>query len=144
MSAIQIEKLDRIIHRFVNVEHELSSGPAGDVFVKLSKEYAELEPTAKAAQVLKQAYTERHDVEDMLKAGGELASMAEAERVSLDSKIERLEHNIRILLLPRDAADERNVILEVRAGTGGDEAAIFAGDLFRMYQRYAASKNWRG
>ena len=80
MSAIQIEKLDRIIHRFANVEHELSSGPAGDVFVKLSKEYAELEPTAKAAQNLKQAYTERHDVEDMLKAGGELAAMAEAER----------------------------------------------------------------
>jgi peptide chain release factor 1 len=143
MSAIQIEKLDRIIHRFAGVEHELSSGPAGDVFVKLSKEYAELEPTAKAAQALKQVYTERHEVEDMLKAGGEMASMAEAERVSLDAKIEQLEHAIRILLLPRDAADERNVILEVRAGTGGDEAAIFAGDLFRMYQRYAASKNWR-
>ncbi|MDO8353821.1 MAG: PCRF domain-containing protein, partial [Aestuariivirga sp.] len=143
MSAIQIEKLDRIIHRFANVEHELSSGPAGDVFVKLSKEYAELEPTAKAAQNLKQAYTERRDVDEMLKAGGELAAMAEAERDSLDAKIVELEHAIRILLLPRDAADERNVILEVRAGTGGDEAAIFAGDLFRMYQRYAASKGWR-
>jgi peptide chain release factor 1 len=143
MSAIQIEKLDRIIHRFANVEHELSSGPAGDVFVKLSKEYAELEPTARAAQKLKQAYTERHGVEEMLKAGGELAAMAEAERDSLDSKIGELEHAVRILLLPRDAADERNVILEVRAGTGGDEAAIFAGDLFRMYQRYAASKGWR-
>ena len=79
----------------------------------------------------------------MLKAGGELAAMAEAERDSLDAKIVELEHAIRILLLPRDAADERNVILEVRAGTGGDEAAIFAGDLFRMYQRYAASKGWR-
>jgi peptide chain release factor 1 len=85
MSAIQIEKLDRIIHRFANVEHELSSGPAGDVFVKLSKEYAELEPTAKAAQNLKQAYTERRDVDDMLKAGGELAAMAEAERETLDA-----------------------------------------------------------
>ena len=69
--------------------------------------------------------------------------MAEAERDSLDAKIVELEHAIRILLLPKDAADERNVILEVRAGTGGDEAAIFAGDLFRMYQRYAASKGWR-
>src|SRR5204863_2927075 len=117
MSAIQIEKLDRIIHRFAGVEHELSSGPAGDVFVRLSKEYAELEPTAKAALNLKQAYTERRDVEDMLKAGGELAAMAEAERETLDSKIVELEHAIRILLLPRDAADERNVILEVRAGT---------------------------
>ena len=70
MSAIAIEKLDRIIHRFANVEHELSSGPSGDMFVKLSKEYAEMEPTAKAAQALKHAYKERDDVDDMLKAGG--------------------------------------------------------------------------
>ena len=69
--------------------------------------------------------------------------MAEAERDALVPRIAELEHAIRILLLPKDAADERNVILEVRAGTGGDEAAIFAGDLFRMYQRYAASKGWR-
>jgi peptide chain release factor 1 len=143
MSAIKIEKLDRIVHRFVNVEHELSSGPSGDMFVKLSKEYAELGPTAKAAQTLKQAYQERRDVNEMLKAGGELAAMAEAEVPALDAKIEKLEHDIRILLLPKDAADDRNVILEVRAGTGGDEAAIFAGDLFRMYQRYANSRNWR-
>lgn len=79
----------------------------------------------------------------MLAAGGELAEMAEAEKPLLTEKIESLEKHMRILLLPKDAADERNVILEVRAGTGGDEAAIFAGDLFRMYQRYAASKNWR-
>ena len=143
MSAIAIEKLDRIIHRFANVEHELSSGHSGDMFVKLSKEYAEMEPTAKAAQALKHAYKERDDVDDMLKAGGEMAAMAEAERDALVPRIAELEHAIRILLLPKDAADERNVILEVRAGTGGDEAAIFAGDLFRMYQRYAASKGWR-
>jgi peptide chain release factor 1 len=79
----------------------------------------------------------------MLKAGGELAQMAEHEREHLDQSIHKLEHEIRILLLPKDQADERNVILEVRAGTGGDEAAIFAGDLFRMYQRYAAFKGWR-
>jgi peptide chain release factor 1 len=69
--------------------------------------------------------------------------MAAAEKPELDSRIAQLEHDIRILLLPKDAADERNVILEVRAGTGGDEAAIFAGDLFRMYQRYASSKGWK-
>jgi peptide chain release factor 1 len=143
MSAIQNEKLDRIIHRFANVEHELSSGPPGDQFVKLSKEYAELEPTARAAQSLKQAYNERRDVEEMLKAGGEMAAMAEAEVPAVNARIEQLEHDIRILLLPKDTADDHNVILEVRAGTGGDEAAIFAGDLFRMYQRYANSRNWR-
>jgi peptide chain release factor 1 len=142
MSRISPEKLERIIQRFASVEHELSSGPAGDVFVRLSKEYAELEPTAKAALVLKQTYGERRDAEEMRAAGGELAEMAEAEIASLDQRIGRLEHELRILLLPRDAADDRNVILEVRAGTGGDEAAIFAGDLFRMYQRYAGSRNW--
>ena len=143
MNAVPIEKLDRIIQRFASVEHGLSSGATGGEFVRLSKEYAELEPTAKAARTLQKVYGERRGVEDMLKAGGELAGMAELERASLDETIARLEHGMRLLLLPRDAADERNVILEVRAGTGGDEAAIFAGDLFRMYQRYAASKGWR-
>jgi peptide chain release factor 1 len=144
MSAIGIEKLDRIIQRFATVEHGMSSsGASGEAFVKLSKEYADLEPTAKAAQALKRSYDERRDVEEMLKAGGELAEMAEVERQAIEEKIARMEHDIRILLLPKDAADEKNVILEVRAGTGGDEAAIFAGDLFRMYQRYAGSKGWK-
>jgi peptide chain release factor 1 len=143
MTAVAIEKLDRIIHRFASVEHALSSGASGESFVKLSKEYSELEPAARAAMGLKKAYGERRDVEDMLAAGGEMADMAAAEKPELDSRIAQLEHDIRILLLPKDAADERNVILEVRAGTGGDEAAIFAGDLFRMYQRYASSKGWK-
>jgi peptide chain release factor 1 len=143
MTAVAIEKLDRIIHRFASVEHELASGASGEAFVKLSKEYAELEPTARAAMGLKKAYGERRDVEEMLAAGGEMADMAAAEKPELDTRIAQMEHDIRILLLPRDAADERNVILEVRDGTGGDEAAIFAGDLFRMYQRYAAAKGWK-
>jgi peptide chain release factor 1 len=143
MTAVAIEKLDRIIQRFASVEHALSSGASGESFVKLSKEYSELEPAARAAMGLKKAYGERRDVEDMLAAGGEMADMAAAEKPELDSRIAQLEHDIRILLLPKDAADERNVILEVRAGTGGDEAAIFAGDLFRMYQRYASSKGWK-
>ena len=140
MTAFPAEKLDRIIQRFATVENGLSSGASGDAFVKLSKEHAEIEPTAKKALALRKAYIDRQGVDEMLRAGGELAEMAEHERAHLDDTIARMEHDIRILLLPRDAADERNVILEVRAGTGGDEAAIFAGDLFRMYQRYAASK----
>ena len=143
MNAVPTEKLDRIMQRFAAVEHGLSSGATGEQFVRLSKEYAELEPAAMAARDLRKVYAERLEVDEMLKAGGELASMAEVERDSLDEKIAGLEHGIRMLLLPKDAADDRNVILEVRAGTGGDEAAIFAGDLFRMYQRYAASKGWR-
>jgi peptide chain release factor 1 len=143
MSGIHPEKLARIIERFASVEHELASGAGGETFVRLSKDYAELEPTAKTALTLRAAYEEQAGLTEMLAAGGELAEMAEAEKPVLTEKIESLEKHMRILLLPKDAADERNVILEVRAGTGGDEAAIFAGDLFRMYQRYAASKNWR-
>ena len=143
MSGIHPEKLARIIERFASVEHELASGAGGETFVRLSKDYAELEPTAKTALILRAAYAEQAGLTEMLAAGGELAEMAEAEKPLLTEKIEALEKHMRILLLPKDAADERNVILEVRAGTGGDEAAIFAGDLFRMYQRYAASKNWR-
>ena len=143
MTAIAIEKLDRIVQRFATVEHGLSSGTGGEAFVKLSREYADIEPTAKAALALKKAYDERRDLSEMIRAGGEMAEMAEAERPQLDAAIDKMEHDIRILLLPKDAADDKNVILELRAGTGGDEAAIFAGDLFRMYQRYAASKGWK-
>jgi peptide chain release factor 1 len=143
MSSIPHEKLDRILARFASVENDMASGGGGEVFVKLSKEYADLEPTAKAARILKLVYAERADMVDMVAAGGELAEMAAAEQPILEARITELEHRLRILLLPRDAADERNVILEVRAGTGGDEAAIFAGDLFRMYQRYASFMGWK-
>jgi peptide chain release factor 1 len=143
MAALPLEKLDRILHRFATVSHALSGGASGEQFVKLSKDYAELEPAAKAAEGLKAAYTELEGLEEMIAAGGEMAAMAGDERPMLQAHIETLENAMRILLLPKDSADERNVILEVRAGTGGDEAAIFAGDLFRMYQRYAGSRNWR-
>ncbi len=143
MAPINPQKLDRIIERFAGVEHALSSGATGEAFVKNSKEYAELSPMAKGATALKAAYAERQGLAEMLSGGGELAQMAEAEKPLLDQRIEQLEQDMRILLLPKDAADERNVILEVRGGTGGDEAAIFAGDLFRMYQRYASWKGWK-
>jgi peptide chain release factor 1 len=143
MAPINPQKLDRIIERFAGVEHALSSGATGEAFVKNSKEYAQLSPMAKGATALKAAYAEREGLAEMLGGGGELAQMAEAERPQLNQRIEQLEQDMRILLLPKDAADERNVILEVRGGTGGDEAAIFAGDLFRMYQRYASWKGWK-
>jgi peptide chain release factor 1 len=143
MAGIPPDKIDKIIERFAHVEHSLSAGVTGEAFVKLSKDYAELEPSAKLATSLRQAYAEQADLADMEAAGGELAQMAAAERPVLAERITSLEQEMRIALLPKDAADERNVILEVRAGTGGDEAAIFAGDLFRMYQRYSASKGWR-
>ena len=143
MTAIALQKLDRILERFAGVEHALSSGATGEAFVKNSKDYAELSPMAKGAAALKAAYAERDGLDEMAASGGEFAQMAEAERPVLNETIEKLEQEMRILLLPKDQADERNVILEVRAGTGGDEAAIFAGDLFRMYQRYSMWKGWK-
>jgi peptide chain release factor 1 len=113
--------------------------------VRLSKEYAELEPLVRAVKALKAVDLERRGLDEILASGesGELKELAEAELEGLAERAERLEQELRVLLLPKDAADERNVILEVRAGTGGDEAALFAGDLFRMYQRYAALNGWR-
>jgi peptide chain release factor 1 len=143
MSILKPERLRRLIDRFKILEAQLSGGTEGEAFVRLSREYAGLEPVAKAAQTLLAAYAERDSLAEMIAAGGELAEMAEAEGPILNIKIEELEKHVRLMLLPKDAADSRNVILEIRAGTGGDEAAIFAGDLFRMYQRYAAFKGWR-
>jgi peptide chain release factor 1 len=145
--AMQIsqEKLDRLEARFQGLEARMAAGPTGETYVRLSKEYAELEPVVKGIRALKAAASERHDLEQILEQDGdaELVAMAQTEIVALDERIETLESRVKVLLLPKDAADERNVIVEIRAGTGGDEAAIFAGDLFRMYQRYAALRGWR-
>ncbi|MFZ5673306.1 MAG: peptide chain release factor 1, partial [Pseudomonadota bacterium] len=144
MSAIPQAKLDRIQQRFAVIEAELAQGASGETFVKLSKEYAELNPVVAAAKGLAKARADLAGLEEMIQSGDkDMAEMAEAEKPDLVKRIDELEQQLKILLLPKDAADERNVILEVRAGTGGDEAAIFVGDLFRMYQRYASIQGWR-
>jgi peptide chain release factor 1 len=144
MNSIPQAKLDRIQQRFAVIEAELAQGGGGEAFVKLSKEYSELNPVVAAARALGKVRADLAGLEEMIGSGDrDMAQMAEAEKPELARRIEGLEQELRLLLLPKDAADERNVILEVRAGTGGDEAAIFVGDLFRMYQRYAATKSWR-
>jgi peptide chain release factor 1 len=143
MSILRPEKIDRIIERFKFLESSLSAGAEGENFVRMSKEYAELQPLAQNAEAYRNLLVERKDLDEMIAAGGEFGEMAKAEKPAVDEKIARIEQELKLLLLPKDAADERNVILEVRAGTGGDEAALFAGDLFRMYQRYAAGRGWR-
>jgi peptide chain release factor 1 len=144
MMLDQNPQIDRILQKFDAVEAELGSGVAGDDFVRLSKEYAELEPTVKAIRALRVARQEMAGVEEMLQSGDrEMVALAEAEQEELKERLETLEHDLRLQLLPKDAADERSVILEVRAGTGGDEAALFAGDLFRMYQRHAQIHGWK-
>ena len=141
------DKLSKLIERRESLEsqlanaHELSS----EEFVKLSKEHADVMPVADAAINLKNAQQEKVDLEELLKDGDvdpEMKSMAEEELDCLKSRIPEIEHEIKILLLPKDEADAKNAIIEIRAGTGGDEAALFAMDLLEMYQRYAEVKGW--
>ncbi len=143
MSILAPDKINRILERFQAIELQLALGAEGETFVRLSKDYAELQPLARTARGYRNALAERGGLDEMVAAGGELAVLAQAEKPAVEERIERLEHELKLLLLPKDSADERSVILEVRAGTGGDEAAIFAGDLFRMYQRYASYRGWQ-
>ena len=143
---LKTEKLDSVLERFQAVEAELASGPEGDAFVSLSKEYAELSPVAEKVQALRDAESERADLQSMIDdpdSDKEMAALAREELDAITERLDVLTSEVQILLLPKDAADERNVILEVRAGTGGDEAAIFAGDLFRMYQRFSELQGWK-
>ncbi|PKQ06834.1 MAG: peptide chain release factor 1 [Alphaproteobacteria bacterium HGW-Alphaproteobacteria-11] len=135
------EKLQSVIARFEAVQSEMNSEVPRDRFVALSREFSELAPIAAAIGKLNAAQREYEDAEALLRVR-DMAEMAREEIDRLNEELPRLEHELQLMLLPKDAADERNVILEVRAGTGGDEAALFAGDLFRMYERYAASQGW--
>ena len=144
MATLPEDKLDALTKRFDSIEAALAAGPAAEQFVKLSKEYAELEPIVRPIQAYRKLVADLEAAEDLAKSGDrEMAEMAEAEIGELRPAIAEAIDNIRILLLPRDAADEKGVILEVRAGTGGDEAALFAGDLLRMYQRYSDLMGWK-
>ena len=146
MSAVPAEKLDRLIERWNTIQDELNQGVAQVVYVKLTKEYADLTPVVEKIQALRVAEDEARDLEHLMRdqAGDkEMAEMAYAERASLEPKIASLQQDLRVALLPKDAADEKSAILEVRAGTGGDEAALFAADLFRMYHRYADLRGWK-
>jgi peptide chain release factor 1 len=140
------EKLDLILRRSSEIEARLNSGPPTEEIVRLSKEQADLIPLVEAIGNLKAAEAEKLDLAGMLNdpsTDAEMRQLAEAELPGIETKIEELSQTLRIALLPKDAADNGNAIMEIRAGTGGDEAALFAGDLYRMYQRYAALKGWR-
>ncbi len=144
MASLPQDKLDALTKRFDSIEAALASGPAAEQFVKLSKEYAELEPMVRPIQAYQKLVADLESAEQLLNSGDrEMAEMAAAEISELKPMIEQAVAEIRILLLPKDAADEKSVILEVRGGTGGDEAALFAGDLLRMYQRYADLQGWK-
>jgi peptide chain release factor 1 len=139
-------RLDELVRRRDELSHTLSGGAlSGGDFAKLSKEYSELSPIVEDIEALRHAQSELAAAEEMAQADGdpEMKALAEEEMRSLKHRLPELEAQVRTALLPKDEDDERNAILEVRAGTGGEEAALFAAELFRMYQRYAGLKGWR-
>jgi peptide chain release factor 1 len=140
------ETLNRVLARHDELGAALAQGLDGDRFVKLSKEFAEVAPVAEAIRALRQAQSELRgaaEIANDVASDAEIRALAEEERRGLAARIEEMERQLRVLLLPKDAADEKNAILEVRAGTGGEEAALFAANLLRMYLRYAERQGWR-
>jgi peptide chain release factor 1 len=140
------QKLDVLITRHQAIESELSTQLAPETFVKLSREFAELKPVVDAIKAYRDAVAESDGLDALIedpKTDAEMRAMAQAEKPALEQKRAALEQQIKVALLPKDAMDDRNVIIEIRAGTGGDEASLFAGDLFRMYERFAAKQGWK-
>jgi peptide chain release factor 1 len=138
-----LQKLDQVVARHAELQAALSGGALdSQKFVAASKEYAELGPLVDAVNAWRKAEQELKDTE-VLAADPDMKAMAEEEAAELRKQLPELERTVKRMLLPRDAADEKNAILEIRAGTGGEEAALFAADLFRMYQRFAAEKGWK-
>ncbi|RYC04482.1 peptide chain release factor 1 [Ciceribacter ferrooxidans] len=146
MAKLPVDKMRELERRFGEIEARMSAGPAADVYVKLASEYAELQPVVSKIREYEAALAELAGLRSMLadkSTDREMRSLAEIELPEVEERITGLETDIQILLLPKDAADEKSAILEIRAGTGGSEAALFAGDLFRMYERFASSKGWK-
>jgi peptide chain release factor 1 len=135
-------KLDRIAARADELRAMLSEGVSGDAYVKASKELSDIMPVVERIADLRAAERAQTEAETML-ADPEMRELAEAELQTLKNQIPSLQHEIRVALLPKDEADARSAILEVRPAAGGDEAALFAGELFTMYQKYAALRGWR-
>jgi peptide chain release factor 1 len=140
------QKLNALVVRHATLERELASPLPPETFVKLSREFSELSPVV---EVVKSYRHIQHEIGGLVAliddpaTDAEMRSIAQSEKPDLEARRLALEQELRIALLPKDAMDDRNVIVEIRAGTGGDEAALFAGNLFRMYERYAASQGWK-
>ncbi|OSI59554.1 peptide chain release factor 1 [Bradyrhizobium canariense] len=146
MSSLPEAKLDVLLAHHASLEAESLGQLASERYVQITRELAELTPLIEAVKTYRSALKELADTEALIAdpaTDAEMRAMAEAERGELTPKIEELVQKIRVALLPKDAMDDRNVVLEIRAGTGGDEASLFAGDLFRMYERFAALQGWK-
>jgi peptide chain release factor 1 len=141
------QKLDQIVARHAELQAALSGNALdSQKFVAASKEYSELGPLVETVDKLRKAERELSEAETMMADPGadrDMKAMAEEEAAELRKTLPTLERAVKVMLLPKDSADEKNAILEIRAGTGGEEAALFGADLFRMYQRYAAEHGWK-
>jgi peptide chain release factor 1 len=140
------QKLDALLTRYAEVQAALASQHNSDTFVKLSREFSELGPIVESINAYRAASRELAEIDALVDdpaTDPEMRALAESEKGALQERRDQLAQQVRLALVPKDAMDERNVILEIRAGTGGDEASLFAGDLFRMYERYAAKHGWK-
>ncbi|MEO1544900.1 MAG: peptide chain release factor 1 [Pseudomonadota bacterium] len=146
MSGIPEEKLNHLVTRWETIQSQLNEGVDQDAYVALTKEFSELNPVVTIIHDLRSAQNEFADLASIItdeSADEEMREMAEAELEDVRKRIDDVTQALRVELLPKDAADDRSAILEIRAGTGGDEAALFAADLYRMYQRYSELRGWK-
>jgi peptide chain release factor 1 len=138
---IPMDRLEQISQRFQFLEASMAAGAEGGDYARLAREYAELRPVVEQIDLYRQLLRDREDTRAMLR-DPEMAELAEDEMARLKAALPKAEHALQLALLPRDEADSRPAMLEIRPGTGGDEAALFAADLLRMYQRHAEAKGW--
>src|SRR6516165_7764976 len=146
MSLLPETKLDVLLAHHASLEAQVLSQLNSEKYVQITRELAELNPLIDAVKIYRATVKELADTEALIadsSVDADMRGMAEAELATLSERRGELEQNIRVALLPKDAMDDRNVMLEIRAGTGGDEAALFAGDLFRMYERFAGLQGWK-
>jgi peptide chain release factor 1 len=144
VSTISEQRLQQLAGRLAELEARLASGTLdGDAFVAASRDYAELEPVARIASEVLAMRGELESLQALTDPDPEMRALADEEVQRLKAELPEAERRLALAMLPRDAADQRPAMLEIRAGTGGDEAALFAADLYRMYERYAAEQGWR-
>jgi peptide chain release factor 1 len=146
MIELPDDKMDQMVKRFEMLEAQMAEGPDAETYVKLAGEYSDLEDIVKNIRLYRAKTAEKAELDSMLSdqdTDAEMRELAEAELEEVEETLEGLHKEIQILLLPKDAADNKSAILEIRAGTGGLEAALFAGNLFRMYERFASENGWK-
>lgn len=142
MIALPMDRMAQMVKRFEMLEAQMAAGVDPEAYGKLASEYASLDPMVQAVRAYQAVESEIEDLQSMLD-DPEMGALAKAELPDLEAKKDSMESTLQLMLLPKDEADDRNAMVEIRAGTGGDEAALFAGDLYRMYERYAAGKGWK-